>query len=360
MGASDADRIGEINASGVVGVARSFRFPVVEGRGASGGHMPCPSCGAPTRHTQSRDKRGAAGIRRDGRGWRCHQCDVSGDAFTLAALLTLGRAPHGADDYRGIFVQCAAVGLCRAMDDATPTPRPLPTPRPAPVVVVRELQRAPGVADFWRACRPVDLTVAHPSPDDLAASWFLARRGFYAPDVARLDLARLLPGPDFTAWPTWWPASWAPAWRLVVPGFEADGVMAGLHARAVLPGATPKTRWAFGCDAGELLFSGFQGVALLRGEALDIDTVEIVEGATDMIAASLRAERNELRRAVLGVVSGSAPALARVRWPAGVVVLAATDADESGDKYAAQIREFIPATVRVLRKRLSPAGKVSA
>ena len=356
-----ADRIGEVNAAGVVAVARAFRVEVAEGRQSSGGHMPCPACGAGKRHTKSRDKRGAVGLRKDAPGWRCFQCDASGDAFTLAALLVLERRPTR-EDFGKVLAACADLGLCSRLDTSAPTSKPY-TPAAPRVVMApapRVFQRPPGVADFWAACRPVDLTAAHPSPDDLAAAWFLARRAFYAPAVARLDLARLAPGDDFDAWPAWWPSWWAPVWRLVLPAFEADGTMASMHARAVVLDAAHKTTWAAGCDAAELLFCGYQGAAMLRGDALELDTVEIVEGMTDTIAASLRAERHGLRRAVLGVVTGGPPALARVKWPAGVTVLAATDADDVGDKFAAQIRAHIPAAVRVLRKRLASAGKVAA
>ena len=49
---------------------------------------PCPACTSEKRG--SHDKRGAIGIRRDGRGWACHACKTTGDAVGLAAWTLFG------------------------------------------------------------------------------------------------------------------------------------------------------------------------------------------------------------------------------------------------------------------------------
>lgn len=352
----------DVNAAGVLAVARSLGIENVRGpRGASGGDLPCPACGAVRRHPGRRDRRGAVGLRRDGLAGRCHECNQGFDAVRYAAWQVLGRIPRDSADWRRVFERCVSAGLCSPMlpTGSAPFRQPsvaMPDLRTRRRIPVEEL------ASFWSSCRPVNQTVINPNPADLAAAWFLASRGFYAPDVAALDLARLLPS-QRGSWPKWWPRRWALTWRLVVPAFEPDGTMASLHGRAVIPNAEiqaqglPKTRWAFGCgrfDTGAgLLFGGLNGLGLLRGEAAELEAVQVVEGMTDTIAASLRAHRLGLRRAVLGVVSGGPPALARVRWPVGLKVIVSTDADAAGDRLASECRAAIPPSVEVFRRRHS-------
>ena len=71
-------------------VARALGLDYAPPKGSSGGSFPCPACNAAKRHTKSGDKRGAAGVRRAGDGWRCFQCDVSGDVLDLVSWVEAG------------------------------------------------------------------------------------------------------------------------------------------------------------------------------------------------------------------------------------------------------------------------------
>ncbi len=76
--------IARIKAMGVAGVAAAVGLEEVR-KGSWGS---CPACTNEKRG--SRDRRGAIGIRRDGRGWACHACKTTGDAVSLAAWVLLG------------------------------------------------------------------------------------------------------------------------------------------------------------------------------------------------------------------------------------------------------------------------------
>ena len=60
---------------------------------------PCPVCGAQTRHTKRKDKRGALGITHDQGGWICFQCEARGDSIDLVALTTIGKRLRDALDH---------------------------------------------------------------------------------------------------------------------------------------------------------------------------------------------------------------------------------------------------------------------
>ena len=78
--------IDAMRGASIRSVAHELGLLVAPARGASGGSIyGCPACGGERRHASRRDRRGAIGIRKDDRGWRCHECDSSGDAIDLVA-----------------------------------------------------------------------------------------------------------------------------------------------------------------------------------------------------------------------------------------------------------------------------------
>lgn len=352
MPASLADPwIEEVRARGVRQVAAALGLAVKDGPSPT---FPCPACGADRRGRS--DGRGAAGLRRDGLGWACHRCDAHGDAVTLAALVATGEPKPRS--WAAVRQACADAGLC-APDPRCNAPARARAPRlpPPPPRVETPPQRPPAaeVAALWEACVGVDRTLAHPDPADLQASSFLARRGFFPMAVAALDVARLLPLPEAFPFPAWWPARWARTWRLVVPAYEADGTLAGIHARRTDGDEAPKTRWPFGVEARGLLMADPPGRAFLRGELVP-PAVIVAEGLTDLIAFALWAARTGRAGPVLAVTSGGAAGLAAVRWPAGVPCYVPTDPDKTGDKYAAEVRAALPPSVSVRRVRLGQEG----
>ena len=78
--------IARVNALGVAAVAAALDLTELPG----GSWATCPACTNEKRG--SHDKRGAIGVRRDGRGWRCHSCGTTGDAIALAAWVIAGKS----------------------------------------------------------------------------------------------------------------------------------------------------------------------------------------------------------------------------------------------------------------------------
>ena len=119
-----------------------------------------------------------------------------------------------------------------------------------------------------------------------------------------------------------------------------------MHARAI-GDASPKSRWPLDCDAGAVLFADQAGRRFLRGQYDGIDKLLFVEGMTDLIAWSCMAAAEGLRVAIIGVESGSAPALSLVRIPPGFPHYVATHDDVAGDRYAESVANAIaPRAVR--------------
>lgn len=199
---------------------------------------------------------------------------------------------------------------------------------------------------WWEASQP--LFGAGDTPRDLEAWQLLRSKGIDPLEASTFGLVRLAPRADALR-VSWWPAAWR-THRLVVPAFEIDGTFASVHARAVgeVPRGEPKTRWPVGCAASGLLFATPPTRKLLGGSpeiAAEVSQLLFVEGLTDFLAAALDAivcSGHGLRRAVLGITSGSLGALKRLRIPPRLPVLIATDADDAGDRYAAAIATALP------------------
>jgi hypothetical protein len=92
----------------------------------------------------------------------------------------------------------------------------------------------------------------------------------------------------------------------------------------------PKTLWATGTAADGLLFWN-------NADIPTADLVLVVEGMTDFLAASCWASSRPDRVAILGLGSGGARGLAGVDVPRPVPLVLATDDDEAGDRYAAEV-----------------------
>ena len=274
----------------------------------------CPACGKEERH------HGPVAIQDV--VWRCHSCNVGGSAVHLAAFVITGqRKPAEWGPVRAFF---ASNGWCSAYRSAVPyTP---PTPKPREVLPYPER-----LADFWAATGPV-------AADEGTAEYWAVRS--FGPHQGAARALLRAPGVE------WWPHHGR--WRLVVPAYDAAGVVRSVHARAISDTDMGKTRWPKGRNAERLLFADpWLGVWLLRGESIP-ERVIVLEGATDYLhVSSLRPPGV----AVLGAAAGGFAALADVRWPKGCVVYAGTDDDATGDKYAAVIRAAVPSAVEVRRIR---------
>jgi hypothetical protein len=310
----------------------------------------CPSCWAPTRHTKTKDKRGAVGLTSDLGGWRCFQCDLSGDAVDLVAAKLAGRrlANCNAEEKvmvrqwfadRGATAATAKRLVLRPRSEATP-------PRYPPGVEVEAL---------WEAAGAVD------DDDEVAA--FLELRGLDPDHVAELDLARALPvGVVLPRW-AWGPrGGWtATGHRLIVPLYDAIGALRSLIARAV-SGSEPKSLAPAKHSRRDLLMADGLGHQLLETGAApawwDRDVplmVAIAEGEIDFLGDATEPEPmadSGHGPAVLGIVEGSWLTKHAERVPDGARVLISTDTDSAGDAYAKKIvLTFIDRDVELERRR---------
>lgn len=265
---------------------------------------------------------------------RCHGCGFSGDALGLVA------AVHRWDTRRD-FVRILeeAASLCGYDLGRESGPRP-PTPVRTPPAPPKRPPAAE-LESLWNgSLSPSQLG------DDQEATLFLVKRNLWPRDIEPLDLVRFSP----TGWKSsfaWWPGRWAKAWRLFVRAYDAKGSLRSVQARAVVDVDGPKTRWPLDCRAEGLVFANDVALRMMRLGSPPVAIV-VVEGITDTIAMSLAMREEPV--AVLGITSGSAPALAEITWPHGVPVEVKTDRDEAGDRYLALIVKAVPDRVEVRRK----------
>ena len=307
-------------------------------RSSSGGELACPACGAEHRHTKTSDRRLACGVRRDGLGWRCYQCDASGDALDLAAYVIGDERLRDLPDHRKADVRTWAERFLGI--DAGPTssarPRTIKRPPPAPVVEhAPSYPPAEELAAVWAACGRVD--------DDIATITHLG--GKPRPGIAewRVDpegLARLLPTEgELPAWAEWWRSR---GLRVVAPIFDACGELRGMRARhpsekMERPIYERSERAPNGWNASGLVFASRIGRRLLagdddaRGEALR-HGVEIVEGFPAYLARSTR--HGAGWGVVFGIFSGAWTQAHADRIPDGCRVVIDPDPDTGGEKYA--------------------------
>lgn len=348
----NGDWFSELRAHAVTAVGVAFGLTKTHGRGLS----PCPACGAGMRHPRRGDKRGAVGVRSDELGWRCHECNASGDAVTLAALVATGSANPNVQRWSEVRAACAQRGLCSGDSRREPL-----TPRVAALRTESfggsPPRRPPSaeVAALWAAC--------HPASGDRPASAWLRERALNPADVEAFDLARVLPV-SIRA-PSWasfrgrpWPET---THRLLVPLFDASGTMRSIHARALVP-ATPADKAASpaGAEIRGLVMADALGQRLLAGlqlgdgrpaaELVRKAGVWIAEGVPDFLTlASAWGDADEAAPAVFGVIAGSWSSEIAARMPDGCTVVIATHADDAGGRYAVRIADTLGERVSLRR-----------
>lgn len=349
------ERMRDVNVLAVAaGLGRDVQAP----RGASGGSIyGCPACNADRRHTQTSDKRGAVGIERSGHGWRCFQCDASGDALDFAAYaLRTKRFGELGDAAKAEVREWCQRWL--GLDSSSSTPHaklitpPAARPEPEPTY-----PPADEVAALWGACvRVVDV----PS----VRTWLDSKR-IDAITVADADLARALPdGVHLPAWAAVGSRSWlASGHRLIAPMVDARGVMRSVLARRVLDGDGPKSGAARGFQrVGLVLACGLARQVLVAGKVPEWWgkaelRIVVVEGEKKLLMRStLFSDANEHAPAVIAVESGSWRPEHAARIPDGSAVFIATDPDEAGARYATTIVQSFASRIaaKAVRVELHP------
>lgn len=295
--------------------------------GRSGSFAPCPACGSDKRG--STDKRGPIGFRRDKKGWRCHSCGAGGFGVDLVSLSVIGKryADSSSDDRTIVRNWFENHGLLSA--GTTPV-----SSQKVPKKANDDLPPASEVQQLWRSCYTLNQIA---SDDDVFD--FLNKRNLNLAALAKTGCVRVSPAPTGTSWPTWWPRGRATKWRLIVPAFDVSGKFRSLHGRTIYSTeGAPKTLWPKGYRASGLVFPNRSAVALMRGAETNADALLIVEGVTDFMKATSVAVAEGLNLAIIGGTSGSFNALGKIKIPDGMKIFAATDPDDTGDKYFSTIK----------------------
>lgn len=323
---------------------------------------PCPACGAGQRHTKAGDRRGAVGLRRDGRGWRCFQCEASGDALGLVAYQLGGAKLGELSDARKAEVRewCSRfLGL----DTSAPPRRaaaPLRRVRPPEPERTAEPVYPPAeeLAAVWAACVPVT--------DDPEVSGYLNGLHILPAEVARLDLARALPAS--ATCPAWagtgegarWRSWAAQGARLVVPLVDAHGAMRSVLARfpREVEKPWPKSLAAKDYERAGLVLANDRARAWLGGTDAPPGPCLVLEGEKDYLLTAVGpawgktwADVGVALPAALGVFSGSWSRPLADRIPDGSHVAIATDDNPAGEAYAREIGESLAARVVAGRLR---------
>jgi len=311
---------------------------------------------------------------------RCFGCDFAGDVFTLIAE-ALGLSVSR--DFLDVLTEGARIGgLWAIVGDlearaggrvprVDPTPRgPNTAPRtPSPATNPERNAVASERSDAQTSERP------YPPPDEVRELWagcvpvsdvaqvreYLEGRVIAPAGVEALDLARAIP--DGAVLPRW--ASYrgnapearpwlAIGFRLVLPVYDAGGVVRSVRGWRVLEGDGPKRLPPSGYRAGGLVMADGAGVALLERASLEgtDGRVVIVEGEPDFLTWATRfPDSAEAVPAVLGILSGSWTDEIAARIPDGARVIVRTHHDEAGNRYAAAVRGSIDRRCEVLRSK---------
>lgn len=343
-----------VKAQGVRKVASSFG---IKPRGRNG-LSPCPACSAETRHPSRRDKRGAVGVRPDDSGWECFECGEKGDALHIASWFVAGKRRPVGSEWDELRRACAERGLCLpGPRDVAPTAQgsawaPPPARKEAPPVRANVAE----VAEVWGSARPVT--------EDAEVSTWLASRGLEAGDVEGRDLARAL---SRCAVLPRWARFQGQAWnrsghRLIVPMWNAEGLLSSLHARSVKPNVPPGHKAASPAGAGlrGLVMADALGRRMLEGATLAngrpaADLVVssglwVMEGLPDFLTrATDYSDADEAVPAVISVLSGSWVAAIAARVPDGTTVGIETHSDATGERYAQIIAVSLAGRCRLKR-----------
>jgi hypothetical protein len=297
-------------------------------------------CQAERRHSKSADKRGAVGIRVEGTGWRCFQCEATGDVIDFVAYALEGKR---FGELRGeapgrVEAWCRKYLALPRVEAKGPAAGDAAGPRPPPPL--RE------VVGFWNVCTSVDRV-----PE--IAAWLESKRIDPA-TIADLDLARAIPmGAPLPAWAARANITWLQGgYRLVVQLVDGFGAVRSVRARHIY-GGNPKSLaptdhgtagLVMACGlARQMLGTGkrpeWWGEAPLR--------IEIAEGEKKwLMRAALAAQRGEHAPACIGTESGAWKQAHADRIPDGAEVFVATDADKQGAIYATDVVRTLAARIR--------------
>lgn len=323
------------------------------GRPASGRPtFSCPSCGAATRHTKSKDRRGAVGLTVDLQAWRCHQCDAHGDAIDLVAY-AIGNARLGSlvPDQKARVREWFS---SRGAVETRPIRRRKPV-EPPPVYPPAEEVEA-----LWMAARPVT--------GDAEVTGYLDGRCIPSTSVELHDLARSLPaGVALPPWARGPHGDWlSTGHRLMVPMFDAAGKMQSLIARAITT-STPKSLAPAGFSRRGLVLADSLARHVVKSglpswwDAGVSLTLVLAEGEPDWLTISTcRAALSDSGHGLscIGLLNGALPADLVPRIPTGTKVIIAEQTDEKrNDGQPTAAEQYTARILKTLQPR-ADAGEI--
>jgi hypothetical protein len=232
-------------------------------------------------------------------------------------------------DFKNVLIEAARIaGLWQVVDELEGRREVEPRPPPPPREPEPERTYPEGIEEFWASLEPVT------SRFDVQAH--LESRAIDPVLVEARDLARALP--DVGALPPWAMCrggTWRDAgFRLIVPMFDASGVLRTVRGWRVIENDLPKRLPPSGCKASAVVMADEWGRAMLAATRAP-ERIVIAEGEPDALTWMTRL--NEPRTAVLGIVSGSWCKEIAASFPVGARVDVWTDHDEAGDRYANEI-----------------------
>jgi hypothetical protein len=259
-------------------------------------------------------------------------------------VLSLVAVVHGLD-VRGDFRQALALAAERAgvpLDEGASHPHGDRATVPRPILVPAAPIYPPrGEVDaLWASC----LDIEH---DPAALAWIESR--FVRADldiytvidrIGLYGLARALPAGPLPSWARCG-VPWNVSHRIVVPMFDASGVMRSLRAIRTDGGTERKRVAPSGFSTAGLLMADPMARRVLReGPAVGPLDVGILEGEPDWLTRALAvSDSNDNAPALFGLVSGAWSAAFAGRIADGSRVAVRTHVDDAGDGYAAAVVE---------------------
>ena len=271
--------------------------------------------------------------------YSCFGCDAKGDVFDFV------QQHEGLNFAQAVEWLERRAGIPTGQDVPPRSPlvrtHPAPTPEPARVPPPQAEVRA-----LWALCTP-----AHEDPQ--VFEWATSR-GLDPVTVADREFARALPlDGALPRWAGMGDKDWRQTHHLcVLPLFDHAGTLTSLHARSIELEPKRKALFPQGCAMAELVMADDAALLMLRtGELLG--ELWIVEGAPGYLAATTSwGDAADPAPATIGIANSSWTKEIAAKVPDGSRVVIATDEDEKGEAYRANIVETLKARCTLERWRV--------
>ena len=274
---------------------------------------------------------------------KCFGCDFSGNALHLVAA---ARGLSTRTGFKDVLREAAEIAnrfdLIEELDSGEKRERPA-----APTLPIKpsEPERTyPPIAEV----EALLASCALPSEDAEVAAW-LRMRPIEPERIDGAETAYALPiGAPGASWAKYGGVPWAvTGHRMLVPMFDAAGVLRSVRAGRVIAGDSPKRLPPAGHKAARLVMACPLARAMLRG-TFAAERVIVSEGEPDFWAWSCAT--GIAAHARIGITSGAWTQELANKIPSGAIVFVRTDNDAAGDKYAAEIIASLKGRCEIRRK----------